>query len=358
MKKVGILTYHRANNVGAVLQNHALQITLRNYCDVETIDYKNALIEQANRIFTKKTLKDYIKTAIQLGSYIKRESCFNHYRKKYLKISSKQYTQKNIYESEQNYDFFIAGSDQVWNLSLNNSDYNYFLAFVSDSNKCGAYAASFGNIQFNNDELRKIIPLLKRFKYITVREKSAKVFLDGNGIQSAVVLDPTLLVDGALWKRELELGKAKEHPYVFVYMVAYTPDLIAEAKAYAKKHHLDIIVMHYGYKKIPGVKNLRSVSPKTFLEYLLNSDIVFSSSFHAVCFSVIFQKEFVFALDKSKFNNNSRLESLCSTLSLMNRNLENVIYEERIAYSKVYEILRAEQKKSRAELLRLIAVKE
>ena len=85
MKKVGILTYHRANNVGAVLQNHALQITLRNYCDVETIDYKNALIEQANRIFTKKTLKDYIKTAIQLGSYIKRESCFNHYRKKYLK---------------------------------------------------------------------------------------------------------------------------------------------------------------------------------------------------------------------------------------------------------------------------------
>lgn len=111
--------------------------------------------------------------------------------------------------------------------------------------------------------------------------------------------------------------------------------------------------MHYGYKKIPGVKNLRSVSPKTFLEYLLNSDIVFSSSFHAVCFSVIFQKEFVFALDKSKFNNNSRLESLCSTLSLMNRNLENVIYEERIAYSKVYEILRAEQKKIAGRIVTL-----
>ena len=363
MKKIGIITYHRANNVGAVLQNHALQITLRKYCDVETcdvetVDYRNVLIEQSNRIFTKKTLKEYVKLFVQLGSYIKREYCFNCYRKKYLKISEKRYTQKNIFESENEYDFFITGSDQVWNLSLNHFDYNYYLEFVSDADKCRAYAGSFGNFNFDKEALDKAIKLLKRFKYVTVREVSAKDFLERSGISAVTVLDPTLLIDGTLWKRELELKEEKKANYVFVYMVAYTPMLISKAKEYARRNNLSIMVMHYGYKKISGVRNLRAVSPKRFLEYLLNSDIVFSSSFHAICFSILFKKEFVFALDKSKVNNNSRIESLCSRLSLMNREVESVNYEEKISYGQVYEVLNDERKRSLVALMRMVDAKE
>lgn len=54
--KIGILTYHRANNVGALLQNFALlKIFERNRIVAETIEYKCKKIEQANRIISKKT---------------------------------------------------------------------------------------------------------------------------------------------------------------------------------------------------------------------------------------------------------------------------------------------------------------
>ena len=109
---------------------------------------------------------------------------------------------------------------------------------------------------------------------------------------------------------------------MFVYMVAYTPELIDVAKKYAKQYDLDIYVMHYGYKAIKGVKNIRSASPRDFVQFVMNSKIVFCSSFHAICFSVLFEKSFVYALDKNRENNNSRIISLCKLLSLESRNLE------------------------------------
>lgn len=40
MKKVGIVTFHRADNYGAVLQNYALQKAVGDWCNVETVNYK------------------------------------------------------------------------------------------------------------------------------------------------------------------------------------------------------------------------------------------------------------------------------------------------------------------------------
>lgn len=54
------------------------------------------------------------------------------------------YSQSSIQNSNEIYDLFISGSDQVWNMKLNREDYNYFLKFVKDDSKKIAYAASFG----------------------------------------------------------------------------------------------------------------------------------------------------------------------------------------------------------------------
>ena len=143
MKKIGIMTYHRANNVGAVLQNQALQLLLREYCLVETIDYKNKIIEKANRIVVARGVKQQIKFLFQAVSFIKRERVFNKYRKRYLNLSAKTYHKKNINDANQEYTCFITGSDQVWNTKLNGHDFAYFLDFVSRDNKRIAYAASF-----------------------------------------------------------------------------------------------------------------------------------------------------------------------------------------------------------------------
>ena len=51
MKKIGILTFHNADNLGAVLQGYALQKTLENKCNVfaEVIDYRCEAIENSKK---------------------------------------------------------------------------------------------------------------------------------------------------------------------------------------------------------------------------------------------------------------------------------------------------------------------
>lgn len=354
MKKIGIMTYHRANNVGAVLQNQALQLLLREYCLVETIDYKNKIIEKANRIVVARGVKQQIKFLFQAVSFIKRERVFNKYRKRYLNLSAKTYHKKNINDANQEYTCFITGSDQVWNTKLNGHDFAYFLDFVSRDNKRIAYAASFGNTNLDNSEIESILYELGKYNLITVREKDAQKMLGKYDITSDVVLDPTLLIPGKTWKDELDLKQEDEGNYVFVYMVAYTPELIDVAKKYAKQYDLDIYVMHYGYKAIKGVKNIRSASPRDFVQFVMNSKIVFCSSFHAICFSVLFEKSFVYALDKNRENNNSRIISLCKLLSLESRNLEKNWQEEEIDYTVVNKQLQMLRKISTEKLINVI----
>lgn len=314
--KIGIITYHRANNVGAVLQNMALQKILNSRYDAETVDYRCTLIENGNRIFARRNVKDWVKFFIQMKSYIVREQNFVRFRKKYLRISQSDYQAEDIGKVNDIYDILIVGSDQVWNMNLNGGDYTYLLDFASEKTRKMAYAASMGYSRFPEKYQEQCLRCLKQFDYITVREDTMSQYLNEFGIQASVVLDPTLLLTGKQWAECIDLALPTKEKYVFVYMVAYTPDLLKEAKKYAEEEHLPIYIMHYGYKKIPGMHNVRSAGPDGFLKYLYNAEVVFCSSFHAVCFSVLFHKRFICALDPGNNNNNSRLLSLCTLLGL------------------------------------------
>lgn len=333
MKKVGVLTFHRANNVGAVLQNYALTKCLARFSDVETINYVNEKIESENRVFSSKSIKATIKMILQFSAYVDRELSFNKFRSSYLPISSKKYTGKNIVESNMEYDCFVVGSDQVWNTFLTNSDYTYYLDFADRTKLKVAYAGSFGSkLHFLGDEEKK---LLKEFNHISVREYEAVSELQKFGIRAENVVDPTLLLTFDEWQRLLQQNSKKQEPYILVYMVANTPKLIDAAKKYADEHGLGIKMIHYGYKKIDGVDNIRNVSPTRFLDLLYNAECVFCSSFHAVCFSLIFRKQFMYALDSNPINNNSRLTNLCESLGLMQRNIDFGKMDSPIDYSDI-----------------------
>ena len=66
--KIGIITYHRAKNLGAMLQSYALQKTLEKYkgkCEI--IDYRNEKMEESykvKKIRECKSLKEKIKNII------------------------------------------------------------------------------------------------------------------------------------------------------------------------------------------------------------------------------------------------------------------------------------------------------
>lgn len=350
MKKVGVLTFHRANNVGAVLQNYALLKCLSSFCDAETINYFNEKIESENRIMYRKKFKSTIKMVLQLPAYISREKSFSKFRTDYLSISRKTYTHENIKDSIKEYDCFLVGSDQVWNTTLTNGDYTYFLDFVGKQKSKISYAGSFGSGL--NSLNKKEIQLLKEFDYISVREYEAATVLNNMNIKADSVVDPTLLLDANEWQGLLKCNCSKADPYVLVYMVANTPKLIEQAKKYANERGIGIKMIHYGYRKVAGVENIRNVSPTMFLDLLYNAQCVFCSSFHAVCFSVIFHKQFMFGLDNSTVNNNSRLTNLCQLLGLSQRNIEIGEMNMPIDYNSV------DQKLEKLRTLSLTNLKE
>ena len=136
MKKIGIITFHRAKNYGAVLQAYALQHTLEQLgSDCEIVDYKCENIDNGYKPFQfSKTdpIKSILKSIVMYRKRAKRIEQFSSFYNNYLKISDKTYSDSDISECKNLYDAFISGSDQVWGPGKEgiNPDSIYFLSFL------------------------------------------------------------------------------------------------------------------------------------------------------------------------------------------------------------------------------------
>ena len=89
MKKIGIITFHRAKNYGAVLQAYALQHTLKQLgSDCEIVDYKCENIDNGYKPFQfSKTdpIKSILKSIVMYRKRAKKieqfSSFYNNYHK-------------------------------------------------------------------------------------------------------------------------------------------------------------------------------------------------------------------------------------------------------------------------------------
>lgn len=138
MEKIGILTYHRAYSYGAKLQAYALATYLTSIgFEAEVIDYGNIGEEKLRKIGTK-SLKDFIVTTLcYIASSIAEPQRIRHFDE-FMDIiphSPKHYDKANIAEANDKYDYFITGSDQVWNPKYNEGDLTYLLDFVKDNKR-------------------------------------------------------------------------------------------------------------------------------------------------------------------------------------------------------------------------------
>ena len=153
MKKINIITFHRAHNYGAVLQAFALQNKLmsKNY-DVEEIDYTRKNLLNSYKIFKpiRKNIPKWIKenfNSLRNYKYKKmRYLTFNNFINKYIKSTSIKYNEKSIIKNPPVSDIYITGSDQVWNIGIVTelSDI-YTLNFGNKNVRRISYAASVGD---------------------------------------------------------------------------------------------------------------------------------------------------------------------------------------------------------------------
>lgn len=326
--KIGILTFHNAMNYGAILQCYALQSYLEaNYvADVSIINYTPE--------YFKKVFYDPMKPLSAYGVKGKIRACaklvLRYKEMKYMSIKHRKlskFVNENLHISapiveldECNYDVFVAGSDQIWNLELLGNDKTYFLDLVKKGKRV-SYAASF-KVSDVDDYAKSIYEkYLPMFDAISVRETNLKEYLAENiGINASCVIDPTLLVENNLWKSLQEESALIKDRYILLYHVNKPVNLVKEAFVYAKQNNMKVVSLN-PLRGVDDYIDYSMASIPEFLNLIANAEAVFTTSFHGMAFSINYQRNFYFEVPENSYNNNERLLDLARKLGLENRNI-------------------------------------
>lgn len=348
--KIGILTFHRAHNYGAVLQAFALYKTLEKLGNnVEIVDYTPVSILRSHDIwgtshFKKKKLKGKIKYLVfllfHLDVKIKRYSVFSNFINNRLPLSSKTDLTKDCY------DVLFFGSDQIWNPYITQGfDSIYLGNILKDGKKLVSYAASAetaidsesANLAYNN--------IVSNFDWISVREIGLQKYIQKftNKIIFKV-LDPVFLLSKEEWSR-LALCNKQYAPYLLIYQVRTDDRIYKMAQDLAQREGVGIVeITSKMMKRKKG--RLQDISPFEFIGYIKNARYILTTSFHGTAFSIIFQKEFYTVL----FGGEGDLRSLelLNSFGLMRQTVDigDEIKTNVVDYEMVTSLLLEEKEKS------------
>lgn len=353
MNNVAIITICDNDNYGNRLQNYALYkvISKFGFNSMTLWDKSENTVKKQIKLATKKIL------AINNLNY-KRNIIFEKFTRKH--ISNKYVDLDNLKQISNEFDYFIVGSDQIWNYNFGHAQDKDFLKFV-DYKKTISYAPSFGISNIDDEWKNKIADGINHIKYLSVRENQGnKIIKELTNREAQVVLDPTLLLSKDEWceiqKKPKKMIKEK---YILTYFLGEkTEKLKLEIKKISKENNLEVI-------NLCDIEdgNFYACGPSEFLYLFNHAELVLTDSFHACVFSMIFNKSFyVFDRNsKGMKSMNSRLDTLLSTFKQEQRkvnSLDNVDDVFACDYKECYEILKVKKDESLTFLKNALNISE
>lgn len=303
MKKIGIVTYINLNNYGSVLQATALADFLDSNgydCKIINIDSKVLTKRLEPSLFNKnflifvKNILVRIKHPIYFIRWSKRKMIFSLYRKGIPYLTKEKYNRSSLPLLEQQFDCFISGGDQVWNLYNTDGDTRFMLDFVNDSKKMKSYSASIGRTFINEEYESVAVANIRRFSSVLVREEqTAKLLFEKYNIFARHVLDSVFLLKHDRWEKYADPSYKKTN-YVLFYSIANCVQYLNAAKRYANSHERKLLVINSGFVNFPvdGFL-LKTPAPNTFLSMFRNASCAIVASFHGVAFCIIYHIDFV-----------------------------------------------------------------
>lgn len=322
--KIGILTFHRAHNYGAVLQCYALTQYLKSLGnDVFIIDYSSDYVQSCyklvdlNRIKSKNPMRMISKLINEIQVYPIRKSRaekFDTFINKYFSLLSPN----NI----DNLDVIVVGSDQVWNTRLTHGfDKYYWGNFIRSKNtQLISYAASIE--EFWDSKCNYLaIKYLNEFDAISVREETTAICMRKLLSRKVEVgLDPTLLLDEVQWLKCATNPNIKE-PYLLLYQVRVSHLCYEIAKKISEIYNIKIVFLSARADATNSIECACS-SPEEFLGLFKNATFIVCSSFHGTVFSCIFKRQFYsIRINDGK---DSRVENLLNLFGLEERLIQKI----------------------------------
>jgi len=210
------------------------------------------------------------------------------------------------------YDYFVVGSDQVWNPEFRKLAEIDFLTFAGKRKRI-AFSASIGMPEIPEEHRAFYSERLRDFAHISVREDAAAAIVhDLTGRTVPVTIDPTLMLGEADWT-----ALATAHPARpgTDYLLTYFRDPRSAACDELIRSCADRLSLKVVHLNDFSVGTFYAADPAEFLGLVRNARLHFTDSFHGAIFSVIFGTPFV-NFDRTWLNMGSRLDTLLATLEL------------------------------------------
>lgn len=364
--KIGIVTIHMINNYGAVEQAYALNKFLRQYgYDVETIDLRTYRVaESYNWLRPVHSVMDLVRNLQSVLYYpklLRRNRRFENFVKHNIPLSDKIfYSNEELKQADLDYDYYICGSDQIWNTFCENYDDAFLLDFAKGRAPRIAYAASLGHDAIHDNLKQRFCCNLPNYKAISVREASAVPIIEEIAKkQVSHVVDPVFLLDGEQWSK-VASDSPIDKPYIFCYYVkGDLPGMRDYAKKLSRVKKMPVVVVTKDLREMLYLnKKCYDAGPAEFLSLIKNADYVCTNSFHACAFSIIFKRKFIIFTEKKS----PRLQSILGTFGLLERlvtsesNIETILSE--IDYAEVHKKLESMRASSIRFLLDAVDYKD
>lgn len=351
--KIGILTWHYYVNFGSGLQAFALQKTIEDLgYDVRLINYRNLLYDNHCwwKILAKHILRNTI-CRISKSMHDKYVSNTEIYQARYLKQTRRFTKPELLYKFIDGYSSVVYGSDQIW--APNVYAPIYMGAYVPNVIKKISYAASIGLNEIPDNLTEAYRQNLSSYHAVAVREDEGQRLLKSRcGIDATVVLDPTLMVDVATYKKMLRPVDNVKSKYIFCYFLNQEHNYKENVIEYAKAHNLHIVGVSDKHSDLEWMQRVTNIGADQFLWLINNAETIFTDSYHGSIFSLLFHKNlwiFTRFAEDSPICQNSRIRQLQNNFNLSHRIIAagQVINDSRtIDYNYFEERLAALRKES------------
>ena len=241
---------------------------------------------------------------------------------------------------------FLIGSDQVfnWKLIVDSNSYDFLLDYADNTKKRIAYASSFGDgYCYFKKEYYKAKELLQKFNAISLRENNyIDIVNDEFDINAQFCLDPVFLINHKEFDNLIHQSKIEKTNYALAYILDMNDEISNILKEYNQQQNEELYVISDAckidrnkalkYNTTPNYKIIEeNLNIQDWLYYFKNSSFIITDSFHGVCFSIIFKKNFICIPNKKR--GIIRFSSILKLLNLEDRILNitstnQYIYED------------------------------
>jgi polysaccharide pyruvyl transferase WcaK-like protein len=342
MKKIRVITYHRAVNFGAVLQAQGLINHLQKQFpedDVKILDYRSANLEARNflKIFKLNSKKPFYK--------LRRYRNFRQYVPNNIPLDS-EVNFSNKYDriveqiNKQNYDLLITGSDSIWKLSDNPllpPFPNIYWLSEKISSKKISYAASA--YQCNLDSFKKykkrIKKIIESYDLVAVRDEFTQNLIKSLETDKQIykIPDPAFYyqIEESGAKEKLKnLGINPDKP-IFALVTGSTDSKIEKIVNYFRKKDFQIVSLSM-FNRLVDYNLGDELMPNQWAEVYKYIDFTLTDRFHGAIFCIKNKAPFIAIETKGVSKKGSKKYQLIKDFDLKNSYLD--LYQPKYRFTQ------------------------